>query len=306
MVKKLRKKDIKVPLTVPESVKKEYISNYLELTKKTGNVMLFAGDQKMEHLNDDFFGEGIAKEDASPEHLFNIASKGKICAFATQLGLIARYGMDYRKVPYIVKINSKTHLVKTRDPISKALVTVKDVVEFKENSGLNILGVGYTIYPGSEYEHIMFEEASKVILEAHKHGLIAILWSYPRGKNVENERDPHLIAGAAGVAACLGADFVKVNYPKCDNPAERFKESVLAAGRTGVLCAGGKSIEPEKFLKQIWEQINISGARGNATGRNIHQKPLDDAVRMCNAIYAITIEGKSLEDALKIYYGDKK
>ena len=306
MVKRLKKKDVKVPLTVPEEMREKYIKNYLELTKRTGNVMIFAGDQKIEHLNDDFFGEGIAKEDASPEHLFNIASKGKICGFATQLGLIARYGMDYKKIPYIVKINSKTHLVKTRDPISRALVTVKDVVELKENYGLNILGVGYTIYPGSEYEHIMFEEASRVILEAHKHGLIAIIWSYPRGKNVKDEKDPHIIAGAAGVAACLGADFVKVNYPKCDNPAERFKEAVLAAGRTGVLCAGGKSIEPEKFLKQIWEQINISGARGNATGRNIHQKPLDDAVRMCNAIYAITIEGKSLEEALKIYYGDRK
>ena len=107
MVKRLKKKDVKVPLTVPEDMREEYIKNYLELTKRTGNVMIFAGDQKIEHLNDDFFGEGIAKEDASPEHLFNIASKGKICGFATQLGLIARYGMDYKKIPYIVKITQK-------------------------------------------------------------------------------------------------------------------------------------------------------------------------------------------------------
>ncbi|ENN95866.1 aldolase, partial [Methanocaldococcus villosus KIN24-T80] len=292
------KKDIKVPLTVPEYAKKEYIENYLELTKGTGNLMIFAGDQKIEHMNDDFFGEGIAKDDADPEHLFRIAEGGKICAFATQLGLIARYGMDY-DVPYIVKINSKTHLVKTRDPISRALVDMEDVISLKER-GVNILGVGYTIYPGSEYEHIMFREASKIILEAHKHGLIAILWSYPRGKNVKNEFDPHIIAGAAGIACCLGADFVKVNYP---GDPESFKEAVLAAGRTGVLCAGGKSKDPKEFLKDIWEQINISGARGNATGRNIHQKPLEKAIRMCNAIYAITIEGKSLEEALKIYYG---
>ncbi|WP_456419549.1 aldolase [Methanocaldococcus infernus] len=290
--------DIKVPLTVPEYAKKEYISNYNELTKGTGRLMIFAGDQKIEHMNDDFFGEGIAKDDADPEHLFRIASEGKICAFATQLGLIARYE-EYGKVPYIVKINSKTHLVKTRDPISRALVTIQDVIDLKER-GVNILGVGYTIYPGSEYEHIMFREASKIILEAHKHGLIAILWSYPRGKNVKNEKDPHLIAGAAGIALCLGADFVKVNYP---GDPYKFKETILAAGRTGVLCAGGSKIEEEKFLKQIWEQINISGAKGNATGRNIHQRPLEEAIKMCNAIYAITIEGKSWEEAIKILRG---
>lgn len=42
---------------------------------------------------------------------------------------------------------------------------------------------------------------------------------------------------------------------------------------------------------------------GNATGRNIHQKPLDEAVRMCNAIYAITIEDATVEEALMIYMG---
>ncbi|EHP86359.1 aldolase [Methanotorris formicicus] len=302
---KISKKDVIVPLDVPESARKKYIENYLELTKNTGRVMLFAGDQKMEHLNDDFYGEGIAKDDADPEHLFRIASKAKIGAFATQLGLIARYGMDYRKVPYVVKINSKTNLVKTsqRDPISRSLVDVKDVVEFQNNSGLNILGVGYTIYPGSEYEDIMFAEASRIVYEAHKHGLIAIIWSYPRGKAVKNEKDPHLIAGAAGVAACLGADFVKVNYPECENAGEAFKEAVLAAGRTKVLCAGGPSVDVKAFLQRLYEQIHISGAAGNATGRNIHQKPFDEAVRMCNAIYAITVENKTVEEALKIYRG---
>jgi fructose-bisphosphate aldolase/6-deoxy-5-ketofructose 1-phosphate synthase len=304
-LKNISEKDVVVPLDVPESAKETYIKNYLEITKNTGRLMLFAGDQKIEHLNDDFYGEGISMDDSDPEHLFRIADKAKIGVFATQLGLIARYGMDYKKVPYLVKLNSKTHLVKTsqKDPISRALVDVKDVVEFKENSGLNILGVGYTVYLGSEYESIMLSEASKIIYEAHKNGLIAVLWMYPRGKAVKNEKDPHLIAGAAGVGACLGSDFVKVNYPEGENPAEAFKEAVLAAGRTKVVCAGGESTDVRVFLQKLYDQIYISGAAGNATGRNIHQKSLDDAVRMCNAIYAITIEGKTVDEALKIYEG---
>jgi DhnA family fructose-bisphosphate aldolase class Ia len=36
-----------------------------------------------------------------------IASRAQIGVFATQLGLIARYGMDYPEVLYLVKLNSK-------------------------------------------------------------------------------------------------------------------------------------------------------------------------------------------------------
>jgi len=61
--------------------------------------MLFAGDQKVEHLNDDFFGEGISGDDADAEHMFRIASRGRVGIFATQLGLVARYGNDYRRHP---------------------------------------------------------------------------------------------------------------------------------------------------------------------------------------------------------------
>jgi DhnA-type fructose-1,6-bisphosphate aldolase and related enzymes len=42
---------------------------------------------------------------------------------------------------------------------------------------------------------------------------------------------------------------------------------------------------------------------GNATGRNIHQKPLDEAVRLADAITAITVYGKTADDALQVYMG---
>jgi DhnA family fructose-bisphosphate aldolase class Ia len=53
------------------------------------------------------------------------------------------------------------------------------------------------------------------------------------------------------------------------------------------------------FLQRLHDQIFISGASGNATGRNIHQKSLDEAIKMCNAIYDITVEGKSVDEAMK-------
>jgi len=303
----INKEDVIVPLDVPKAMRETYVKNYMEITKGSGRLMLFAGDQKVEHLNDDFYGEGVPEDDADPEHLFKIASKAKIGVFAAQLGLIARYGMDYKDVPYLVKVNSKTNLVETSqaDPFSNLWYDMDQVVQFKENSGLNILGVGYTIYLGSEFEAEMLVQAAQVIYDAHQQGMLSVLWIYPRGTAVKDEKDPHLIAGATGVGACLGTDFVKVNYPKKEGAksAEIFKEAIKAAGRTRVVCAGGTSDEGEAFLKKLYEQIHISGAMGNATGRNVHQKPLDEAIRMCNAVYAITVEDASVEKALKIYKG---
>jgi fructose-bisphosphate aldolase/6-deoxy-5-ketofructose 1-phosphate synthase len=294
---KLNAQDVIVPLDVPKAFRETYIHNFLEITKESGRLMLFAGDQKVEHLNKDFFGEGIPSDDNDPEHLFRIASKAKIGVFATQLGIIARYGMSYSDVPYLVKINSKTDLVKTAqsDPFSGEWYDFQQVIDFRDNSGLNILGVGYTIFIGSEFEADMLYQAAQLVHNAHQYGLLSVLWIYPRGKAVNNEKDPHL----------LGSDFVKVNYPQKEGheSKEIFKEAILAAGRTKVVCAGGSSKDAREFLQDLHDQINVSGAAGNATGRNIHQKPFAEAVRMCNAVFAITVESATVEEALKIYIG---
>lgn len=300
-------KDIIIPLDVPTSAHHTYQVNYRDITCGSDRLMLFAGDQKIEHLNEDFYGPGIAEEDADPIHLFNIASKSNIGVFATQLGLIARYGMDFPHVPYLVKVNSKTSMIKVSqtDPVSKILWPVSKVAEFKKNSGLKILGVGYTLYLGSEYESVMMEEAAQVIYEAHQHGMVSVIWCYPRGKAVTDEKSAEVIAGATGTVACLGSDFVKVNTPKKDGmtPAEALQQAVKAAGRTKVVCAGGSSGDAETFLKTLHDQIHIGGTAGNATGRNIHQRPLGEAVRFTNAIYAVTVENKSVEEAMQIYKG---
>jgi len=297
---------INIPLSVPSHAKADYIKNFKRATNRTGKLMLFAGDQKIEHLNDDFHGKDIATDDNNPEHLFRIASKSTVGVFAAQMGLIANYANEYRHVNYLIKVNSKTDLLPTekKDPVNAVLSTIEQVVEFKKHSRLRIVGVGYTLYPGSAFEEKMLAEAGQLIYNAHKHGLLVVLWIYLRGQAIKKPKDAHLLAGAAGIAASLGADFVKINYP--DNPTkEKVQEIIAAAGRTGVVFSGGESVEPKKFLKTLSEQIKI-GARGNATGRNIHQKPLDEAIRMTDAISATTLFGEEVDEAYKIYQGKKK
>lgn len=292
-----------IPGDVPDHMSSTFMHNYLTATQASNRLMLFAGDQKIEHLNDDFYGPGIAPDDASPEHLFRIASRANVGVFAAQLGLIARYALDYPPVPLLVKLNSKTHLVKTKqkDPLSRQLHTVSQVVKFARQTRLPVVGIGMTVYFGSEYEAEMLQQAAQAIYQAHQAGMLAVIWAYPRGQAVKDEKDPHLIAGAAGAAAALGADFVKVNFPKSKQPLEDLKEAVQAAGNTKLVCAGGSSQPPKQFLKQLYDQIHVSGAAGNATGRNIHQKPLDQAIRFCNAISAITLDNATVEEAWKIY-----
>ncbi|MHB8050031.1 MAG: aldolase [Coriobacteriia bacterium] len=293
-----------------------YIDNYLAATRGTGRLMLFACDQKIEHLNDDFFGEGIDVADSEPEHLFRIGSQGVCGVLAGQRGLIAQYAADYPDINYLVKMNSKTHMVKTSakdpakhqdDPYSPQLYDIQTVLDLRD-AGVNAVGVGYTIYLGSEYEANMMQEAGQLIADAHSMGLLVVLWIYPRGRAVLDEKDAHLIAGAAGTAVCLGADFVKVNPPKGDDTAtsaEKLKEAAAAAGRTGLVCAGGSTVDATTFLTQLWEQIHVGGASGNATGRNIHQRSLDEAVRLTKAISAITLGDWGVADALAVFSGEK-
>jgi class I fructose-bisphosphate aldolase len=299
---------VRVPADVPAAARELYIDNYLKATQNSGRLMLFACDQKFEHLNDDFFGKDIHPDDAEPEHLFKIGSQGVCGVLAGQRGLIAQFAPDYPEINYLIKMNSKTHLVHTSqdDPYSPQLYDFQAVLDLIDN-GVNVVGIGYTIYLGSEYESTMVSEAGQLIADAHANGLVVVTWIYPRGKAVTDEKDAHLIAGAAGAAACLGADFVKCNPPKGDDTAtsaQKLVEASKAAGRTHLVCAGGSTVDAKTFLSQLYDQIHIGGASGNATGRNIHQRSLDEAVRLTKAISAITIGDMTVDEALAVFNGE--
>lgn len=294
---------IHVPADVLPNARTEYCSNYQAITRGKNRLVVFSCDQKLEHLNRDFYGPGIDPQDNDPEHMFKIAHQGNIGAFATHLGLIARYGANYPEINYIVKMNGKTDLVKTeqRDPVSKQLWTVEQIIDFKKSSGLSIVGVGYTVYLGSEFESQMLAEAAQLVVQAHRHGLVTLLWMYPRGKAITQERLGELIAGAAGVALSLGTDFAKINAPlaTADKTSEEWLAiAAQAAGRTKLIISGGAKVSAQDFLQELYDQIHVGKTHGNATGRNIHQRNLQDAIALTNAISSIVYENKTVQEAL--------
>lgn len=284
---------INIPLDVPSAKQATYSKNYKLITKQTNRLFLFAGDQRVEHLNDDFFGPNIPLDDASPEHLFKIAAASRVGVFATQLGYIAKFGKKYPHIPYAVKLNSKSNVVTedTHDPYSAAWYDVRQVVEFAQHSKLLIPAVGYTVYVGSSYESAMLREAAQIIWQAHQAGLVVILWMYPRGKAIDNKYAAHVIAGAVNVGSALGADFIKINRPIPENQ-EAINEILNAGEGSHLLFAGGETMSTGDLLNIIHQEVNGAGVSGAAVGRNIHQRPLSEAVALANAIAGVVYDGQ--------------
>ena len=276
---------MKIPLTVPSAYKKKYQKNFMQLTHDhpQERCFIFAADQRLEHLYDDFHGTEIPDTVGDPEHIFQIAQEAPISALATHFGLIARYGPDFPNIPYVVKMNGKSNLInpEQQDPYSSLLFSLETVLA--SDASINLVGLGYTIYLGSRYESAMLREASLVVEAAHSKGLVAFLWIYPRGNNLLIKKNQYLSAGATGTAVSLGADFVKIAAPPS---YEELKAAVQNGGNTGVICAGGASQEPKQLLINIEKQLE-SGARGCAIGRNIFQKNRKDAINVCINIHKL-------------------
>lgn len=274
-----------IPLDVPQEKQDLFIKNKKYLSK---HPFLFAVDHKVEHLNDDFYGASIAPSTNNIETVFKIAQQGGSDALITHLGLINQWGREYPKLNYVVKLNAKTNLIPQdkKDPISLALWNINQVISAQQ-SGINIRGVAYTIYLGSEYEHLMMQEAAQIIFEAHQQGVPAYIFAYPRGKWVTKKQNHFdLVTGAAGVAASLGADFVKLVVPYQENNIDQqaIKVAIETAGKTQILFAGGKASCPDQFIKNIKTITSINSQIGFAIGRTIFQKPLDEAITFSQKI----------------------
>jgi len=181
---------------------------------------------------------------------------------------------------------------------------VEDVVYLAQAMNIPICGVGYTVYLGSVYEHDMLAEAARVVMKAHKHGLIAILWVYPRARHIEKHDTPELIAGAAGIAQVLGADFVKVHVPETGSKEKDMQALAIAsqaAGNTHLICSGGSRIDVAELIKNIAAQLSLGNTAGCAIGRNIFQRSYKEAVALTFALAALVYDGVAVQQAIDIF-----
>jgi len=244
-----------------------------------GKSMLLAYDQGLEHGPSKDFDE----RNVDPSFIMETAIKGGFNGVVFQKGVAERFYTG--KVPLIVKVNGKTSLPQG-EPVSKQVCTVEHAVS------LGAKAVGYTIYLGSACEAEMLADFGRIQEEAHRRGVAAIAWIYPRGEGVQNDTSKEIVAYAARTGLELGADAVKIKYT---GDSASFSWAVKSAAGVRVFMSGGpKTSTDEAFLQQV-RGVMDAGATGLAVGRNVWQHR--DPVMMAERIRKVIFENKSPEEA---------
>jgi len=266
-----------------------------------GMGMFLPVDQGLEHGPRDFFANPDSQD---PDFEMRLAEAGNFSAIVFQIGIAEKYCYPYAgRVPLVLKLNGKTEIPSSDEALSPQIAMVEDAVR------LGASAVGYTLYVGSPKQSEDFVQFSRVRLEAERMGMPVIVWSYPRGRAIEEkggQLTSYAIEYAARVAAELGADVVKVNLPEYSaekhartpkeyssrmfSEEEAVRRVVAAAGsKTPVLVSGGGQVSDDDVLHKAELSIKC-GATGLIFGRNVWQRQWDDALRITNRIREMMVE----------------
>jgi class I fructose-bisphosphate aldolase len=251
-----------------------------------GTALFLPYDQGLEHGPRDFFTNPAASD---PGYIVRLAVEGGFNGVALQIGLAEKFYWDYAgEVPLILKLNGKTDIPSDAQPLSPLHASVADAVRLGADA------VGYTMYVGSPAQEQDFAQFRVVREEAHRLGMPLIVWAYPRGEAIDAKggKDSfYAVDYAARTASELGADVVKVNFPKPDRRTgvpggydAEFTEQqaveavVRSANRTLVLISGGERAGDQAMLDKAREAME-AGATGLIFGRNVWQRDHDESLR---------------------------
>ncbi len=260
-----------------------------------GTLMFLPIDQGLEHGPRDFFPNPPSKD---PDFQLRLAKEGNFSGIVFQIGIAKKYMNKYAgTVPLVLKLNGKTEIPPDKAPISPCIATVEDAVRLGADA------VGYTLYVGSPLQADDFEQFRKVREDADRFDMPIIVWAYPRGEAIEAKggRDSlYAVDYAARVANELGADIVKINVPKSNpdkdasapkpyntlqpSPAEAVRMVVESAGRALVLFSGGEMLGEGDLIQKARIAMD-GGATGLIFGRNVWQRPFDEALTLSREIH---------------------
>lgn len=247
-----------------------------------GTLLFLPIDQGIEHGPRDFFPNPASKD---PEYQFRLAAEAGYSALACEIGMATKYYPAYAgQVPLLLKLNAKTEIPSADEAFSPCNANVEDAVRLGADA------VGYTLYFGSPRQDDDMIQLGKVRQDCDRFGMPLVVWSYPRGRDVDAKggRDSfYQIDYAARVAMEMGADVVKLNMPKLNPekdksaPApynemditqeEAIRQCVESAGKCLVVLSGGSKIDDEKLLGQA-RMIMEAGGAGVIFGRNVWQR----------------------------------
>jgi len=274
----------------------------------TGYVSILPVDQGIEHSAGASFAPNPMYFD--PENIVKLAIEGGCNGVASTLGVLGSVARKYaHKIPFLMKFNHNEFI---------SYPNAFDQIRFasvKQGFEMGAMGVGATIYFGSEESKRQLQEVAEMFQHAHELGMFTVLWCYLRNSAFKTkEADYHVAADLTGQANHLGvtieADIIKQKLPETnggftalnfgkthkkvyadlssDHPIDltRYQVANCYMGRAGLINSGGAS-SGESDLKEAVKTAVVNkraGGMGLISGRKAFQRPLAEGVRLLNAI----------------------
>ena len=277
----------------------------------TGYVSILPVDQGIEHSAGASFAKNPIYFDA--ENIIKLALAGGCNAVASTLGVLGIMSRKYaHKIPFIVKLNHNELLTYPNKASEFYFGSVKQAYD------MGAVGIGATVYFGSDDSQKEIEETSKAFQQAHEYGMFTVLWCYVRNKAFKTkEKDFHVSADLTGQANHLGvtieADIIKQKLPEnnggfaylnqessygkfdkrmydtlCpDHPIEwtRWQVANCYMGRAGLINSGGASGEND-FAEAVKTAVinKRAGGMGLISGRKAFQRPMEEGAKLLQTI----------------------
>jgi fructose-bisphosphate aldolase, class I len=280
----------------------------------TGYLSILPVDQGIEHSAAASFAKNPAYFD--PANLIELALAGECSAIATTLGGLGAVARRYaHRIPFIVKLNHNDFL-HYPDQFDQVMFG-----SARQAADLGALGVGATIYYGSENADRQIQEVRAAFAEAHDLGMFTVLWCYLRNAAFKTkETDYHLAADLTGQANHLGvtieADLIKQKQPEnnggytvlkfgktdplvyteltTDHPIDLTRWQVVNcyAGRIGLINSGGESKGADDLAQAVRTAVinKRAGGTGLIVGRKAFQRPMADGVELLHAVQDVFLD----------------
>jgi class I fructose-bisphosphate aldolase len=280
----------------------------------TGYVSILPVDQGIEHSAAASFAPN--PEYFDPARLCDLALAGDCNAIATTLGTLGIVSRRYvHRIPFIVKLNHNDLLRYPNSFDQQLFASVRQAAD------LGAVGVGATVYFGSEGSIHQIEEITAAFAEAHRAGLFTVLWCYLRNDAfVSGGVDYQLSADLTGQANHLGvtieADIIKQKQPTnnggynavkfgktdprvyseltTDNPIDLTRWQVVNcyAGRIGLINSGGEAKGDNDLAGAVRTAVvnKRAGGQGLIVGRKAFQRPLKDGAALVHAVQDVYLD----------------
>ncbi len=277
----------------------------------TGYISILPVDQGIEHSAAASFAPNPIYFD--PKNIVELAIDSGCNAVATTLGVLGIVARRYaHKIPFIAKLNHNELLSYPNTYDQVMFGSVQEAFE------LGAVGVGATVYWGSEESRREMQEVEEAFEEAHSLGLFTVLWCYVRNNafkkdGVNYEVSADLTGQANHLGVTIHADIIKQKLPEnnggynaigfgvtsklvyseytTDNPIDLTRWQLVNTymGRIPLINSGGASTGAGDLEAAVRTAVinKRAGGAGLIMGRKSFQHPMSEGIALINAVQDI-------------------